>query len=292
MDSLNKDKLVNKDSCPICDGPSKTIQTVKTININSEDLVELKKCKVCGHWWINPMPAQDYLNSLYEKGSEFVVSSGYQGREEPAKEELEMYVNRFIDKNKELKKMNYLEIGIGPGYLFNFLKEKVNSCYGIDPCSWKPIDSNIVSSIKDIPQNIKFDIIIIQDVLEHLENPLETMKSVREFANKGCLISCGFPNKDALIAKIQKGNWRMIRPVGHLQYFSSKSIDIMFKESGWKIIKKYSHWGAPSIKYIIKNFNWKSKNPFKLIYRIIFHLFIMQLLLGKDQWYVVGKYLN
>ncbi len=39
----------------------------------------------------------------------------------------------------------------------------------------------------------------------------------------------------------------------------------------------------------IKNFNFHSKNPLKLIYRIFRDLLLKQLLLGKDQWYVIGK---
>jgi len=289
LEELKKDQLCNLENCPICKSTSKLIDIVKTINSNSREILNLRECKYCKHWWIDPMPEQQYLNHLYEIGSEFVVSSGYQGREKPEDSELNRYILRFLKISEDIIDLNYLEIGVGPGYLFNFFDKKVKNCYGVDPCSWKPYKPTIFSDINRIPKGIKFDIIVIQDVLEHLEDPINMLIKVRKLANPGCKLSCGFPNKDALIAKILKGRWSMIRPIGHLHYFSSKSIKKMFKKSGWEIVKKYSYWPVPYPSYYLKNFNFHSKNPLKLIYRIFRDLVLKQLLFGKDQWYVVGK---
>lgn len=289
MESLKRKNLYNLKKCPVCASNSKIIDIVRTINVNSDEKLNLRECLQCGHWWFDPMSTQDYLNSLYESGSEFVVSENYQGREMPEEFELTRYVSQFLDKIKNINQLNYLEIGVGPGYLFEFFKKKVKNCYGVDPCRWKPEDPHIFNDIKDIPISLRFDIIVIQDVLEHLENPIDMLKKVKEFANKNCIISCGFPNKDSLIAKIFKSRWSMIRPIGHLHYFSSKSVDSIFKQSGWKIIKKYSFWPVPSPIYYFKNFDYKSKNILKLIYRIIRDLLLKQLLMGKDQWRVIAK---
>ena len=288
MDFLDKKHLHPKKDCPICHSNSKIIDTTKTINHNSNEILNLRECLYCKHWWIDPMPTQNYLNELYKKSSEFVVSRGYRGREEPSNKELEKYSSRFLEYIKNKKKLKYLEIGVGPGYLYNYFKNKTAICYGVDPCSYKPKDNNIVSDIKEIPDNTKFDIIVIQDVLEHLERPTSMLVKLKKLANKDALISCGFPNKDSFIAKKNKGKWRMIRPVGHIHYFSSKSIEILFKKTGWITLKKYSYWGYPSLLDIIKNFDWNFKNPLKLIYRMFFYLIIKEIILGKDQWYVLG----
>lgn len=289
MEFIEKEKLNNFSTCAICNSDSKIIDSVKTININSDDKLNLRECNSCKHWWIDPMPGQQYLNYLYETGSEFVVSSGYQGREEPEKAESDRYVSRFLNTTEDISDLNYLEIGVGPGYLFNFFEKKVKNCYGVDPCNWKPDKPTIFSDIDKIPKGIKFNIIVIQDVLEHLEDPVNMLIKAKILANPGCMLSCGFPNKDALIAKVLKGKWDMIRPIGHLHYFSSKSIKKMFERSGWEIVKKYSYWPVSYPLYYLKFFNFHSKNPLKLIYRIFRDLLLKQLLFGKDQWYVVGK---
>jgi hypothetical protein len=48
---------------------------------------------------------------------------------------------------------------------------------------------------------------------------------------------CSFPNKSSLRAFLSKGNWRMVRPIGHLHYFSNDSVRLMFKLAGWRISK-------------------------------------------------------
>jgi len=289
MENINLNGFNTGILCPICNNDSLILSDkVKTINKNSDFVVSLKKCRSCGHWFIDPMPKQDYLNKLYESGSTFVVEENYKGNEEFDHNNIKKYASRFIDLNSDMSNLNYLEIGVGPGHLYNFFKDRVNICYGVDPCTYKPEGRYMVSDISEVPDEIKFDIIIIQDVLEHLEDPTLMLKTVRKLANNNATISLGFPNCDSIMAKLLKEKWPMVRPLGHLHYFSGKSIKIMFENSGWKIRRKYSYWPAPSSSYYIKNFEYKSKNPLRLICRIFRDLIFKQLIFGKDQWYVCG----
>lgn len=292
MDSLEKKYLKGKSSCPICNGRSKVIDNVNTMNSNSFEILNLRECFICEHWWIDPMPDQEYLLELYKNSSEYVVSPDYAGSDELKREDFEKFFNNILKylKFKEPKELNYLEVGCRSGYLLNYFKEKVNLCFGVEPGSWRPKGENIVSSINEIPDDIKFDIVIIKDVLEHLENPLEMMKKLRSLANYKAIIICSFPNKDSLIAKFFIGRWAMIGPIGHLHYFSSKSTDKMFKNSSWTVINKYSYWQVKSFFDLFRNFNWNFKNPIKFLYGLIVRLFLKQIIMGKDQWRAVGKY--
>ena len=290
MELLDYKELKELNKCPVCENNELfLIGLKKTININSEETVSLKECNNCKHWFISPMPNQKYLNHLYEIGSEFVISHGYKGREKPSDAEIKKYISRFLKSESDLANLNYLEIGVGPGYFFNYFNKRAKSSYGVDPCSYKPNNPNIVSDISLLPGGLKFDIIIIQDVLEHLEDPIEMLLKVKSFVNKNTILSCGFPNKDCLIAKNLKEKWRMVMPLGHLHFFSKKSAEILLKKSGWRLKKKYSIWGYTSIIDIVKNFDWHSRNPLKLLYRFFIYLVFKEILLGKDQWYVIGK---
>jgi ATP phosphoribosyltransferase len=61
----------------------------------------------------------------------------------------------------------------------------------------------------------------------------------------------------------------------------------LFKKSGWKINKIQSYrQGDYSVVDVIKNFDYKSKN---LLFRLVKSLMLGQLLLGKDQWTVIGS---
>nr|MBP6948922.1 class I SAM-dependent methyltransferase [Candidatus Paceibacterota bacterium] len=183
---------------------------------------------------------------------------------------------------------NYLEIGVGSGKLFNYFEKKANISFGVEPGSWVLGNSkkNIVPSIEKLPKDINFDLIIAHDVLEHLTDPIMMLSDLKKTSNEGCIISCTFPNKDSFKAKIQKEKWHMVRPLGHLHYFSKKSIRIMFEKSEWTIleIRKCRISENTSID-LIKNFKWSEKN---ILYRIIKSLLIGQIILGKDQWTVTA----
>jgi len=297
LESIDK-KLTDQKSCPICFSCSKLVGSVLTINPKSERIVGLRECLECGHWWSDPIPTQDLLTNLYNDNSEYVVPAGYYSammlasmdQDNPFGEELLRLASFYSPKISFTEKnFNYLELGIGSGQLFNFFLKKANISYGIEPGKWVVCDKqNIVSEIDQLPSNVKFDIIIAHDVLEHLTNPTNMIKRLKKSANKGCIFYCTFPNKDSFKAKILKSKWSMIRPFGHLHYFSALSVKHLFQKNELEIIElKSSRAGHVKVMDAIKLFNYHDKHVF---YRLIKSLLLGQLLLGKDQWSVIAMY--
>lgn len=282
FNTLDEKELHEVLFCPICKGESLLVDTVKTINSHSDITVQLRECVDCGHWWIDPMPKQKYLSELYAKGSEFVVPVGYTGTCK-CTEDLESAVARYT-KSCSKRDFNYLDVGSSAGGIIEAFKKKARICYGVEPGYWGKGNPNIVSDISDIPNDVKFDIISIQDVLEHVEDPVGMLRTARELANPDCIVHCGFPNKDALKARICKGKWGMILPFEHLHYFSYPSVVKMFEKAGWGLIElrscrsgQVSTWG--SIKVALHKESalyWLMRSP-------------LPILLGKDQWYAKGK---
>jgi hypothetical protein len=266
--------------CPICKSSSKQIDSVKTINPNSELLVNLLECDICKHWFIEEAPSQEELSTMYSSNSEYVVPKGYCDEMIDAK----FNVSDKLAYLQPKYKFNYLELGVGSGQLFNYFKKTAEKAYGVDPGSWG-LDENIVQDIKDVSP-IGFDLIVATDVMEHLNNPLEMLNKLNELANDNCTLYFTVPNKDSLKAQIQKGKWSMTRPFGHLHFFSKKSIKKSLELSGWNVVKiKSMRAGNTKIFELLKYFYLSSS---KLIYRIIKSLIIGQILLGKDQWEIIA----
>ncbi|MCX6008140.1 MAG: class I SAM-dependent methyltransferase [Chloroflexi bacterium] len=291
MESIDTKQFAAAVLCPICNGNSLIIDMVKTINPNSVNTFNLRKCVTCRHWWIDPIPNQEYLSHLYANSSEFVVPRGYdEESSEVDGKRLQEYTSQIFDFISQHDKFNYLEVGVGSGHLFNYFRSKANLCYGIEPGCWRPSNPNIVSDIKDIPKDVRFDVIVLQDVLEHLADPIDMLLQLKSMANKGCLITCGFPNCSSLRALIFRGNWRMVRPIGHLHFFSSKSVVSAFGKTGWTIITRNScRPGRISAWDTINEFIWKQfKNPLRGSYKL-FKLSVGEIIMGKDQWYIQAR---
>ena len=209
-------------NCPICRNRSKEISKIKTINKNSDIELKLLECLECKHWFHDKSPSQKVLEELYSKNDSFVTGEFFHNTQTYPNEVIERYTLPIL-KEIEIKNFNYLELGSGAGHLLNFFSKTANFSIGIEPSP--PRDSkNTVKSIKLLPEGIQYDIIICQDVIEHLKDPIKTLRILRKYASKDCLIYIGIPNKSCLKAKLLKEKWSMIRPFGHLHYFSKKSI--------------------------------------------------------------------
>ena len=219
-------------TCPICSAASVLVaEGIHTINPGSNWVLELRECTNCAHWWHNPMPEQAHLNQLYQTASPFVVSPGWgapAGNQQP----LDPFSKRVVRAESHGTSLNYLEIGPGTGVLFRQMQKQGHCCHGIDPGNWCKTPG-IVAAIQQLPADITHDIVVLQDVLEHVAAPLTMLMDCRAKAKAGARIYCTVPNRDSWLARHRRERWQMIRPLGHLHYFSRKSLELLFANSGW-----------------------------------------------------------
>lgn len=221
--------------CPICDGKSRLIGMAASIDSDSSLKLELRECTDCHHWWHNPMPFQDYLSSLYMKASSLVVPAGYENEVQVEPKDILVGFNAWLCQAEKVVSEGgrCLEVGSGGGHFLKYLQSKGVLCDGIEPGKWAP-QSSIYPDIDEVPHN-NYDFFVLSDVLEHLENPIDMLKKLKNNASNDARCYCSFPNKDSIPAKIFKSHWKMVRPLGHLHYFSRKSATTLLEKSGWTI---------------------------------------------------------
>lgn len=270
-------------SCIVCHSTSaKIISNLKTINPNSDIEVQLLECENCKHWSIDPTPSQKELSDMYSSNSEFVVPRGYSD----SMSSTQLKDTCIFSDLLPSRSFNYLELGIGSGQVFEYFKKRADFACGIEPGKWVVYDNgHIVPDIKDVP-DVKFNLVVANDVLEHLSNPAEMLQNLNSVADEGCIMFATFPNKDSLKAQILKERWSMVRPFGHLHFFSKKSIKIAYENAGWNVIKiKAIRAGRVSTLDLIRGFDTKQG---RVLYRLFSSLIPGQILLGKDQWEVTA----
>ncbi len=144
-----------------------------------------------------------------------------------------------------------LEIGCSTGNTGSMLKEKgmASEVVGIEmspeiaEIAKTKLDKVITGNIENL--NLPFgknyfDYILVGDVLEHLNNPWETLRNLNYFLeNEGYIIS-SIPNiRNWTIIKnlIVRGEWKYsnagILDRTHLRFFTKKSIIELFENSGF-----------------------------------------------------------
>ena len=268
-------------SCPICNHTKVSkISDVKTIHPESSEKVEYLICRACKHRVHNPLPTQTHLSRLYSQGSRFVV--GHTDGSSPDSADVLGRVTSNIFCGRKLHGLSVLEIGSGNGGFLRWIEQQGAKVVGVEPGPWGDGTPNTVHDISEVePQT--FDVIIILDVLEHLSNPIGVLHDLLRFASAKTVLAGAFPNSESLLSRLRRGKWRMVRPYGHLHYFSRRSIEQAFGRAGWTVIEK-----RPTL------FRFASqKNELIAGYSALHERRIRdatgalhEAILGRDQWFV------
>lgn len=148
-----------------------------------------------------------------------------------------------------------LEIGCGQGNFGKGLKLKYQcSVTGIEinedqaKVAAKNLDKVYASSVEEAIYKLRdkqFDLIVANDVLEHLQDPYEVIKKLsKKLARNGRIISSipNVRNFHVVYALLRNKEWKYtesgILDFTHLRFFTCKSIIEMYESNGYKIVKQ------------------------------------------------------
>jgi len=234
------DDFIENNNCIICS--SKNLRFIgeksKAQNI-SKITCQIFECLNCNHWFTDPMPKQQLLDRLYSENSEYVISENWVQNTKnnnnpnisaPDTHWIVSYLSKYSPGN-------YLEIGPGSGVLFRKMRELGWNCFAIDLGSYAE-GSNVFSSPEHLPPNILYDVIVFQDVLEHVSNPNASLLIYSKYLIPGSLLFMTVPWSESKSAQNQKTNWDMVDPLGHLHYFSKSSAETFLSAAGFEIIQR------------------------------------------------------
>ena len=91
-------------------------------------------------------------------------------------------------------------------------------------------------SLQEIPRDVYFDVVVFQDVLEHIADPFDYIEKVSNLATKKSILYISTPYSQSLEARLLKGRWEMAKPFGHLHYFSKDSIRTILQKANFEIL--------------------------------------------------------
>lgn len=210
-----------------------------------------------GFYTLKKIPHKQELKKYYEK-------KYYQAEEKYSivytKDELDnIFIklkNKFQIISKNLPrttetKYSLLDIGAGEGWTLKYFKERKWDVCGIDFSSFgcrihnpKLLKSMIVGDIdKEITRlikiNEKFDLIWLDNVLEHVIGPQNLLKNCRKLSKSNGLMVIEVPNDFSPTQKflikhgyIDKPYW-VVSP-DHISYFNAVALNKLCKSQGWE----------------------------------------------------------
>ena len=152
---------------------------------------------------------------------------------------------------------NLLDIGSGTGVFPFIVKKNGWNCSAIDPDprSIDHITKNIgvkgfCGDFMELESDIKYNIITLNKVLEHVEHPIEMLAKVKKWINKDGFVYVELPDGE-MASKVGKEREEFF--IDHLNIFSITSTSILASQAGFKVEKIY-RIKEPSSKYTIRAF--------------------------------------
>jgi SAM-dependent methyltransferase len=231
---------------------------------------ELWRCQICSHFLSNtPMDLStlydiDYVDKTYG-GSDGIRRAyerimGLQPDKSDNAGRVERIVQFAEQHFEDTYSLKVLDIGSGLGVFLSLISHLTNwTCTALesDPRLAKHAKEtleieSICEDYRKIEWDRAFDIICLNKVLEHIEEPLGVLQRCRSDLASGALLYLELPDGEAALNDAD-GYAREEFVVEHHHVFSMASMEILTKRAGFRSIR-LERFREPSTKYTLCSF--------------------------------------
>jgi glycosyltransferase involved in cell wall biosynthesis/2-polyprenyl-3-methyl-5-hydroxy-6-metoxy-1,4-benzoquinol methylase len=201
---------------------------------------EILQCRRCGMVSSVPRVSDEEIRGMYRD----VVDETYLA-EEGARRELFEWVLQSAEGHVTGARL--LEIGASVGLLLEVARRRGWQPRGIEPSAWAvelgrerygvELGQGTAEDLSELDASA--DVVVMLDVLEHLADPLGTLRRVRPVLDDTGLLVLSTVNLSGLHARLRQDAWPwFIR--SHLHYFSPETLHATLTLAGFRMVE----WSA------------------------------------------------
>ncbi len=199
---------------------------------------DIVQCVACGMVSSIPTLDPEGIRDTYAE----VVDEAYLG-EEQGRRELFDWVLRSMG-GYAVRGRRLLEVGSNVGLFLDVAGGRGWEAVGYEPSRWA-VEQGRMRFGADLREGTleqldepaeSFDAVVMLDVLEHLVDPLDSLRRLRGLVAEDGLLTVSTVNLSSIHARLRKGRWPwFIRP--HLHYFSPETLHAMLLAAGFDIVE-------------------------------------------------------
>ena len=210
----------------------------------AKDGFRMVACRGCGLWYLNPMPSEARLGSLYEQeyfANADSLSAGYEDYATRGEDFREVFAHRLAALPPEVEGGRLLDVGAGFGYLLDAAEGKFSERWAVErsPDAVEALQGKGTVCRGTLAEvelpNSYFDVVSLQDCLEHFRDPREALLRIREVLRPGGRVILVTPNTDSLLAKLQRRSWVSLKFPEHVVLFQPGTLKRILEETGFII---------------------------------------------------------
>ncbi|NQT00272.1 MAG: class I SAM-dependent methyltransferase [Candidatus Omnitrophica bacterium] len=231
------DKFSESRDCPLCGKNQPEVLFIKAGFPHA-------RCKECDLVYANPiLNLEEYKKwCSHEDSWQMVLETDEQVKMQSLEANYSLDIVSLYLEN--MKKIRICDIGCGPGTTLAEAKKRGFEVFGIEPnrrchpfLEEKGIEyTSDFFPLKKYP-NEKFDIILILNTLEHLNNPLQILYESRNLLKPKGLIYISVPSMDALVNRVLHEKGGAFAGHSHLQIFSILTLSKILEKAGFEVLE-------------------------------------------------------
>jgi 2-polyprenyl-3-methyl-5-hydroxy-6-metoxy-1,4-benzoquinol methylase len=221
---------VDQVSCNLCDGRI-------TERFAERKGMQIVRCVRCGLVYVNPRLNARMLHQHYNSGQ----SSRIRYYRDVECADRQTFAG-ILDVAAQLlpHKGRLLDIGPNIGTCLDLARQAGWETHGVEineeAASYcrKERGLDVVSGqlhAETFPKR-HFDLVLMGDVIEHLPNPVATVRIIQSILKPGGIVIISTPNIDSLA-----GRMLQIKPQEHLYYFSPATMAVLLDKSGLEVVQ-------------------------------------------------------
>jgi len=207
-----------------------------------------KLCRNCKTIFCSPRPTEELLDIYYNQYESLKMWTKLLLETDLDRKILqhEPRVNKIISAMSQKREKNggiAVDIGAGSGAFSNCLKKSKyfskiialdlsEDCVSV--CKKNGLDA-VCGTIWDLNDN-SVDLICMNDLIEHLFDPLNFLKKCHKILRNGGYISIATPNGEGFDFKLLEKDTENITPPEHLNYFNCFSINSLLERAGFNTV--------------------------------------------------------
>jgi SAM-dependent methyltransferase len=219
------------------------------------------KCHECGLIAVANPPAPSDLAAYYDEGyysgGNELVYKDYLGFAAARKIGFTARLHnlmRFFDAPGKL-----IEIGAAYGLFLGVAQEEGWKVLGVE---LSPVSSAyarerlgldiITGDLDSVPARDSYDLAVGWDVIEHLSDPIGTLKQLNTHLRMGGIVALSTGNAACMGARLYGAKWHLFAPPWHLYFFTSQTLKMMLEKAGLHVIS-VTYGGNPFYNHPIQS---------------------------------------